>query len=1355
MAEELITKNVTKLVGNNYQTWKFQVTALLMANGVFDIVSGDRVMPGEEAENQNARKQWVKDNAKAMIIISTSIGESQLECLLTCTSAKQMWDQLSSIHEQKTASNKLVLTQRFHEHRMSTNDSVVQHIAKIRNMASTLRDLGENVSDISVMAKILGSLPAKYHALQTAWDSVPENNQTIDNLQERLIKEESRLMAEEDHVTALAVTNKDANQKSVDSKPNKGQKNKKKKDFECFYCHKKGHYERNCRKKKGDMSSGQKKNDAQESAFLTACFTVENDRQRSSQYSDRQSEPTSEQVRELLESDAAEIWITDSGASKHITYRREWLSDFRPLNNVSVSLGDNGIYQALGSGTVFIERLIDGNWQSGRIDDVLYVPQIKKNLFSVGICTTKGFNVFFSDRQVSFLRNGETMAQGIKQNNEIYRMFFRLTSKEEANVSTVSLQTWHERLGHINKRTLSEMAKKGLIKGIKSSDASDFFCESCQIGKSHRLPFHQRESGKPLQPGELFHSDVCGPMSVESVGGARYYVIFKDDATGFRKVYFIKHKNDVFQYFKELDSLVRNRFGRTIKRLRTDNGREYCSGEFKRYLAERGIQSEYTAPYTPEQNGKAERDNRTIVESARTMLHSRNLPLTLWAEAVNTAVYTLNRTPCAQTPGTTPYEMWTGKVPNLSYIKIFGSDAYAHVPKQFRTKLDQKAKKVTLVGYQEGITNYRLYDSGTRRVFTTRDVTFNEQPGHRTLQVEESKSLGYSFQENQQDSDEENDAGAARRVDEGGSVDEIPANHAMDEEHPLSPAQHQHGTPADHVTDEGYSPPTTQRQLRDRSNIKRPMRYEINIVEVDAPMTYQEATGPDALKWAEAIKDELRAHQDNNTWTVMRRTQDQRPIDSKWVFKIQRTTTEDIQRYKARLCARGFKQKEGLDYKETFSPVVRYDSLRILLAIVAEKNLELVQFDVKTAFLYGELTEELFMEIPEGLTIENAGEQVCKLNKSIYGLKQASRCWNQKFSTFLKKFNLTESAADPCIFKGHVEGVMVYLALYVDDGLIVSKSQKVLDTIIRSLRKIFNITLGDASSFIGLQIERNRQDRTIFIYQEAYINRLIDKFLMTEAKTISISADPHTSLTPAENNDFCSTVPFREAVGSLMFLAMVSRPDIMFSVNVVSRYLNCYNNTHWQAVKRIFRYLRGTADLGITYKGGESELKLEGYSDADYASDLATRRSTTGYTFILAGGPVSWTSRRQKLVTLSTTEAEYVAAAAAAKEAIWLRKLLSDLGCQCQSATTLFVDNQSAIRLTKNPEFHQRTKHIDIRYHYIREKVQDFELCVNYIPTALQRADIFTKPLPKERFKSLTSLLGLVYVHEALKRREC
>lgn len=390
------------------------------------------------------------------------------------------------------------------------------------------------------------------------------------------------------------------------------------------------------------------------------------------------------------------------------------------------------------------------------------------------------------------------------------------------------------------------------------------------------------------------------------------------------------------------------------------------------------------------------------------------------------------------------------------------------------------------------------------------------------------------------------------------------------------------------------------------------------------------------------------------------------------------------------------------------------------------------------------------MEVPEGLHIGEETSEcakksvVCKLSKALYGLKQATRCWNKKFSEFLKQYSFKETDADKYIFVRTFHDSVVYLALYVDDGLIAAKSKKVIDSVLTCLRNVFKITVGDTKIFVGLQIERDRPNKSISLHQKAYIKKILERYRMVEAKPVSIPADPHTTLYPANDDDIKSeNVPYKEAVGSLIFLAVVSRPDIMYAVNSVSKFLNNHNDKHWKAVKRIFAYLVGTSDVKIEYRSGGSNAELVSYSDADYAGDVETRRSTTGYVFNMANGPITWSAERQKLVTLSTTEAEYVAAATAAKELIWIRKLLSGIGCPCASATVLRVDNMSSINLVMNPEYHKRTKHIDTRYHYIREKVVSKKIKVECVPTEFQKADIFTKPLPKERFKMLCEQINI------------
>jgi len=550
------------------------------------------------------------------------------------------------------------------------------------------------------------------------------------------------------------------------------------------------------------------------------------------------------------------------------------------------------------------------------------------------------------------------------------------------------------------------------------------------------------------------------------------------------------------------------------------------------------------------------------------------------------------------------------------------------------------------------------------------------------------------------------------------------------------------------------APGETVRKLRDRESLKRPLRYELNVAEYEIPGTFEEAMrSDDAHKWIKAISKEQSALDENKTWTLVERKPEMKTVDSKWVFKVVKNTGGDVVKFKARLCARGFMQRKGVDFTETFAPVVRYDSLRVLLAVVAEKDLELTQFDVQTAFLYGKLDEEVFMEVPEGLTVKRSAAKsvVCHLQKSLYGLKQAPRCWNREFRAFLRQFEFHETDADKCIFVGKVERSVVYLALFVDDGLLAAESRDALECVLRHLNDSFKITIGDTSLFVGMQIERDRKEKSLFIHQSAYTKRVIERFGMGCAKPMSVPSNPSVILHPiVEGEERAENVPYREAVGSLMFLAIISRPDIAYAVNSVSRFLNNHNNDHWRSVKQIFAYLSGTIEYGIKFRGGGSVPKLVGYSDADYASDLETRRSTTGYVFQLAGGPVTWSSQRQKLVTLSTTESEYVAASAASKEAIWLRRLLDGIGHPCDDETVIFVDNISAIKLVKNPEFHKRTKHIDVRYHFIREKIESRELKVEYLCTENQKADIFTKALPRERFCMLRESVGVI---ERMTRR--
>lgn len=446
--------------------------------------------------------------------------------------------------------------------------------------------------------------------------------------------------------------------------------------------------------------------------------------------------------------------------------------------------------------------------------------------------------------------------------------------------------------------------------------------------------------------------------------------------------------------------------------------------------------------------------------------------------------------------------------------------------------------------------------------------------------------------------------------------------------------------------------------------------------------------------------------------------------------------------------AKGYSQKEGIDYNETYAPVVRYESIRAVLATAAAHNMEIMQFDVKTAFLHGDLSEEIYMEQPQGFVDSRHPNSVCRLQKSLYGLKQASRAWNVKFDNFLLQSGFIRSNADPCVyFQTNPNGDMLILAVWVDDGLLCGTNQESLTSVIVFLREHFDMTVETINHFIGIKISRNRLNRSITLSQEPFIHRILKRFGMTNCNPKVVPADQYTNLSEVslgrDDDDFDQSV-YREAVGCVMYVMVCTRPDIAFAVSQVAQFNHQPKPAHWTAVRRILSYLKGTAAFGVTYHANvDAPHTLLAYSDSDYAGDTSSRRSTSGYLLLLNGGPISWASRRQQCVSLSTTEAEYVAMCETSKEVTWMRRLLDSIGSPQAQPTILLCDNQGAMKLVANQEFHRRTKHIDVRYHYIRLQFQEGTIQPQYVGTKEQLADLLTKPLGGPLFQEMRLQIGV------------
>lgn len=458
-----------------------------------------------------------------------------------------------------------------------------------------------------------------------------------------------------------------------------------------------------------------------------------------------------------------------------------------------------------------------------------------------------------------------------------------------------------------------------------------------------------------------------------------------------------------------------------------------------------------------------------------------------------------------------------------------------------------------------------------------------------------------------------------------------------------------------------------------------------------------------------------------NTWKVVDNSEAEgkKILSSKWIFK-----TKDNGKKKARLVVRGFQQVQGIDYEETFSLVVNNVSLRILFALAVKKNYSLITFDIKTAFLYGNLDEDVYMYPPEGY---NYGNKICKLQRALYGLKQAPLKWNQRFSTFLEQEGLKSIKSEQCIYVN--EDRTLTLGFYVDDGVMLYKDSQKCNQFIEKLESEFETTINEnPKNFLGMEI--NRSPGNLKLTQENFSERLLNRFEMNRSKSVDTPSIKYSE----ETEDLEKTnYKYREAIGGLLYLTTKTRPDLAQAVGHGSRYLNNYTKQHITEVKRMFRYLNGTKDQGISFDNIHSETELTAYCDSDYAGDVDTRKSTTGYILLYCGGPIAWCSRRQSIVATSSTEAEYVAAAECCKEILHAKTLIEEVLTETVSVK-LKIDNQSAIKLIKNGVTNRRSKHIDVKYHFIHEELRKGS--VEYCQTDKQLADLFTKPLRKTKFNT-------------------
>lgn len=1071
--------------------------------------------------------------------------------------------------------------------------------------------------------------------------------------------------------------------------------------------------------------------------------------------------------------------VLDTGATNHIFNDRSFFTTISPSKKSIVTASGDSI-PVFGVGNVQFKVFNYFNQKSKliKMENVWYVPSCTKNLVSGIQLLAKGYKISSLSGSLSILSdNGKIIATARPKSGLFCFNTYNYSSSIHAkclptenysnvlspNTQELATKLIHHRLAHVGPHLLKNIDVSEFdLPILKSRTSKDFFidkialnscdvCNSCkQVEKINKGPVL-----KSCGILDLIHSDTWGKCRVPGVFGSFHFVTFTDDFTRECTLYLMKNKSEVPFFFKKFKEQKELQTGRSIKAMRFDGGTEYKNIDFG------GISKQISAPYTQHQNGVSERLNRSIITMARCMLSHARLPLRFWDAAVLTACYLRNRLRILQ-GNQSPYELMNGHSPEFSHLRVWGCICYALIDDKDpqRYKLKPTSFKGIFIGYCESITQYRVYipsKPGTNKVIISANVKFMEDSfwdWNESLSEELSESdkllrkdLGSTSIEIESESESEVESDVPVVQPESQTQSFIGPHESVSLEENLN---NQATRNESNCSSAGSSSPSQSiTNLRRSSRLRKPIeprsawqpvtRALHTDTKSSTPQNYSEAiNGSEKSKWQAAIDEELESMRTKNVFSqVTHIPHDRKPVGSRWVFTI-----KSDGRYRARLVAQGFSQVYGIDYFDTYSPTLQMDSLRILLAVAAFRDWEIHQVDVKTAYLEADLNEDIYIKRPEGM----AGTKYVKLNKSLYGLKQSGRAWYEKLDTKLSSLGFEKSEYDQCIYI-HSK-LQLVIGVYVDDLVICGKVYNDVKDIKQKLSSFFPIKdLGPIDTIIGWKISRERSSRTLKISQAHYLTEKVKSFGLEDGKIVSSPLEGYHGILPKQDEEkLADESAYASAIGSLGYASSSTRPDISFAVSQLGSFNSSPAIRHWNCVCRLLRYIKGSKDYHITYSFGPHtceiihEMKATLYSDSDFASDIITRRSVSGYIMMLGNGPVSWQSRRQKSVSTSTAEAEYVALFEASKNATWLTGFLNELHVSEKliddSGILTFTDNQSAMAIAKGVNS-TKTRHIDVAYHYVRKCVQNGIVSLNYIPSAEMLADILTKPLPCARVKTL------------------
>ncbi|KAI7944398.1 hypothetical protein MJO28_010093 [Puccinia striiformis f. sp. tritici] len=1037
----------------------------------------------------------------------------------------------------------------------------------------------------------------------------------------------------------------------------------------CTYCLKKGHWASNCFKFESDLRNGKIK--LADLATAAAPSGPSN------------TVPKYIQVRALdVSAPHDDTVLIDSGASACVSGDSPFFTFERRLTSpIPVRMASRNSTMALtGLGSLKIPT------PSGtiRIRNVYHNPTIPYVILSLGMLTTYGLQpVFDKDCVMSLVHKHRVFRTTFS--NFCWNLVTAPppscanpppklstgpspTPCNEVSVSSMSSQPsmeaikWHERLGHANDKAVKKFLERFVsVEALRNWQP--FFCEQCVQSKITGRRFLPPSSVPRQEILDLVVSDVMGPFD-KDIHGFQFAVTLRDHASMYTLIAPIKLKSDVTNKLISWFEMIKTRLGRYPRFLRCDNGGEFTSKKFMDLLKARGITIAHSSPYHPEENGEAERVNRTINDMARVMLQNSKLPQMFWSYAQQVAAYIHNRVPHTRIFPSTPIELLFGQTPVPEYVYPFGARALVFKPTDKReNKFDTRADECFLVGYPPSEKGWVFYNEHLKTFIHSANAVF---PDFQTLPVSPIPTTKHdiTFLLNNLVLGKEN-------------TDEIALQ---------------------------------QQQATD----SLPMKSDVAVPN----HLHHALASPHATEWRKAAELELNQLEKLEVWEVVEAHKGIKVIGARWVFALKRDSTGVIVRFKARYVARGFNQRPGEDCGDTYAPTASLNTLRLLVSLAIQHGFVMNSFDVSSAYLYSPIEEEVYVKPPTELRPEMKGK-VLRLKKALYGTKQAGRCWWLHFKGILDKLAFTASEVESSLYVYRRGEISIFIWMHVDDGLVVSNSTSAMETLRAALQDHLEVKWKTTvDQIVGINIHEHSSK--ILLEQHLLASQVATDY---QRRTIHQNTTlPDTQLVTSTEEPIDATA-FRSVLGSLMYLACGTRPDISYAVNMLARYSSRPSIQHWEALDHLVGYIRKNPRRALTFQSGETAIKL--YVDAGWGGEH--ERSTTGYLLQHCGNPITWGSKRQEVVAMSTCAAEYVALSIATQTLANIKIILDDVSPVKQYE--ILCDNQAAVLVATDNASRKKTKYLQRAFYFVNDFVRKYQVKLYWISNQFQLADIFTKRL--------------------------